>query len=226
MADEQTKNDSTTTEDADIPKGIYHVLLFAFEGEKSADEIVKQLRSSQKEAKYDVLEWAIVRRNAEGKIKVKQPGHGDWGAGIGGGTGAALALIGGPLGIAAATVVGALAGGAIGHFVGRNFDQDELKKAAAALPPNSSGFVALVQDTGAEALLKDMKGVTANVVTLTAGSELSGALLHAAAADIEVEEDASGGDTGAPKSADADASDDSSATTGGPAPSNAPPVEG
>lgn len=200
--------------------GVYHILLFAFDGQKTASEKLKELKSSQKEDKYAVLEHAIVERDEKGKVKVKQPGRGGWGAGIGGGTGAAIALLGGPVGLVGATIVGALSGGAIGHFVGRNFKEDDLRAAAAALPPNSSGYVALVQDTGAEELIKEMQGVNASIITLTAGNELTGALLHAVSADLDVEIDQSDDDTDtAAATANAgDASADSSATTD-PAPS-------
>lgn len=216
------------------PAGVYHILLFAFDGQKAASEKIKALKKDQKEDKYTILEHAIVERDDKGRVKVKQPGRGGWGAGIGGGTGAALALLGGPIGIAGGVIVGAITGGAIGHFVGRNFKEEDLKAAAAALPPNSSGYVALVQDKGAQELISEMQGVNASIITLTAGSELTGALVHAVSADVDVEVEAaddadaeSDADDAAKAAANAgNASADSSATTGGPAPSNAAPVEG
>lgn len=207
-------------------EGVYHILLFAFDGQKTAGEKLKQLKSSQKDEKYSVLEHAIVERDEKGRVKVKQPGRGGWGAGIGGGTGAALALLGGPVGLAGAVIVGAVTGGAIGHFVGRNFKEEDLKAAAAALPPNSSGYVALVQDTGAEELIKEMQGVNASIVTLTAGSELTGALVHAVSADVDVELEAEEDAEANAAANEGNASADSSATTGAPPPSNAAPAEG
>ncbi len=77
-------------------------------------------------------------------------------------------------------------GGVAGHFAGREIPVDDLKQIGAQLPPNSSAFLALVEETDAEAVVNSMKGYKANVVTVTLGDELSGTIAQAKEAEVQV----------------------------------------
>ena len=173
---------------------IYNILVFAFADTQTAGEVVKELKASQKLGGYKVVAEAVVIREADGSIKVHEPGAGGKGATIGALVGGGLGLLGGPAGVLWLAAVGGAIGGVAGHFAGREIPKDDLKKIGAQLQPNSSAFLALVEDTDAEAIVNSMADYKANVVTVTLGRELSGTIAQATEAD---------GQTPAPQTAQA-----------------------
>jgi uncharacterized membrane protein len=88
--------------------------------------------------------------------------------------GGLLGLIGGPAGLLAWAVGGAVVGGVAGKYLGRPFSKGDLKEIGEAMEPNTSAFLLLVEDINSEAVIDNMEGFNANVVTLTVGDELSG----------------------------------------------------
>ena len=165
---------------------IYDILVFAYADTRTADAVVEELKASQKLGGYKVVAEAVVIHEADGSVHIHEPGKGGRGAAIGAVAGGALALLGGPVGVLALAVTGGVIGGVAGHFAGREISADDLKKIGAQLPPNSSAFLALVEDTDAEVVVNSMKGYKANVVTVTLGDELSGTIAQAIAAEIQV----------------------------------------
>jgi uncharacterized membrane protein len=165
---------------------IYDILVFAFTDTRTADAVVEELKASQKLGGYKVVAEAVVIHEADGSVHIHEPGKGGRGATIGAVAGGALALLGGPVGVLALAVTGGVIGGVAGHFAGREISADDLKQIGAQLPPNSSAFLALVENTDAEAVVNNMKGYKANVVTVTLGDELSGTIAQAIAAEIQV----------------------------------------
>jgi len=127
-----------------------------------------------------------VIREADGSVHVHEPGEGGKGATIGAVVGGAIGLLGGPVGVLWLAAAGGALGGVAGHFAGRSIPPDDLKKIGEQLQPNSSAFLALVEDTDAEAVVNSMSGIQANVVTVTLGDELSGTIAQAVEADVTV----------------------------------------
>jgi uncharacterized membrane protein len=115
-----------------------------------------------------------VEQDEKGKIHTHEPGHGTFGAVVGAIGGGLLGLIGGPAGLLAWTVGAAAVGGAAGKYLGRPFSKGDLEEIGAAMSPDTSAFLLLVEDIYGEAVIDSMKGYNANVVTLTVGDELSG----------------------------------------------------
>jgi hypothetical protein len=81
-------------------------------------------------------------------------------------------------------LTGGLLGGAAGHFAGRAIPEEDLKQIAATLPPNSSGFLVLVEDTEAEAVANTLKSYNANIAPLPSAVRCSGVIESAVAADV------------------------------------------
>ena len=104
---------------------------------------------------------------------------------IGAVAGGALGLLGGPAGVLWLAAAGGAIGGVAGHFAGREIPKKDLKQIGAQLQPNSSAFLALVEDTDAEAMVNSMSGYEANVVTVTLGDKLSGTIAQAVEVDVE-----------------------------------------
>jgi uncharacterized membrane protein len=148
--------------------------------------VVNELKASQKPGGYKVVAEAVVIREADGSVTVHEPGKGGKGAAIGAVVGGAIALLGGPAGVLWLAVSGGVIGGVAGHFAGREIPKADLEQIGAQIPPNSSAFLALVEDTDAEAVVNNMKGYTANIVTVTLGDELSGTIAQSTEAEIQV----------------------------------------
>ena len=147
---------------------IYNILVFSFTDTLTADEVVDELKASQKLGGYKVVAEAVVFREADGSVHVHDPGEGGKGATIGAIVGGAIGLLGGPVGVLWLTTAGGVLGGVAGHFAGRSIPADDPKKIGEQLQPNSSAFLALVENTDAGAVVNSMSGVNANVVSTAA----------------------------------------------------------
>ena len=160
---------------------VYNILAFTFVGEDTAKETVKQIKKSGALDGQVILAEAEVSVDAKGKTHIHEPGHGGIGATLGAVGGGLLGIIGGPAGLLAWTVGGAVVGGVAGKYLGRPFSKGDLKEIGEAMPPDSSAFLLLVEDFASESVVNSMKGYNANVVTLTVGDELSGQIAQYAA---------------------------------------------
>lgn len=152
---------------------VYNILAFNFAGEDMADENLKDIKSSGALDGYDIVAQAVVTQNDKGKVHIHEPGKGGKGAAIGGAIGGVLGIFGGPAGVLALGAAGAAVGGWAGHL-DRYIPKDDLEELGAALTPDSSALLLLLEDTYSEGVINDMSGYNANVVTLTVGSDLSG----------------------------------------------------
>ena len=160
--------------DSKETSAVFNILAFNFAGKDTAKETVKAIKQSGALEGQVIVAEAIVEQDEKGKVHVHEPGRGGVGATIGAVGGGLLGLIGGPAGLLAWTVGGAVVGGVAGKYLGRPFSKGDLKEVGDAMSPDSSAFLLLVEDVYSEAVVDSMKGYNANVVTLTAGDELSG----------------------------------------------------
>jgi uncharacterized membrane protein len=158
----------------DTSSAVYNILAFRFDGQKGAEEALKQVKSLDALAGYKIAAQATVEQDAKGKVHIHEPGRGGLGGGVGAGAGALLGLIGGPAGVLAWAVAGGVLGGVAGHYMGRPIAKGDLQEIGEALTPDTSFLLMLLEDTDSEDVIKSMKGYSANVVTLTVGDELSG----------------------------------------------------
>jgi len=153
---------------------VYNILAFTFDGQDTAYQTVNDIKSSGLLDDYAIVAQAVVEQDAEGKVHIHEPGRGGVGAAIGAVGGGLLGLIGGPVGLLAWMVGGAVIGGVAGHYLGRPISKGDLTEIGEALSPDSSAFLLLLEDTYSEDVVDSLKGYNANVVTLTVGDELSG----------------------------------------------------
>jgi uncharacterized membrane protein len=93
---------------------------------------------------------ALVLKDAEGEVQVKENGDhlGHKGAKLGGGAGLVLGLFAPPL--LAATAVGAAAGALAGKFARHRMQAGIGEKMDDALPPGSAGIIAIYDHDGAD----------------------------------------------------------------------------
>jgi len=158
----------------DTGSAVYNVVAFCFDGQKTAKQTFKEARKAGLLDGYAIVVQAIVEKNKKGKVTVNEAGKGGLGATVGAVGGGLLSLIGGPAGLLAWTVGGAVVGGFAGKHLGQPIAKGELKELGKALTPDSSAVLLLLEDVYTEAAVDGMSGYTANVVTLTLGNELSG----------------------------------------------------
>jgi uncharacterized membrane protein len=153
---------------------VYNIVAFNFDGKDTAKETIEEAKDAGALDGYDIVVEAIVEQDEKGKVHMHEPGHGVWGTTLGAVGGGLLGLIGGPAGLLAWTVGGAVVGGAAGKYLGRPISKGDLKEIGEAMSPDSSAFLLLLEDKDTEEVVKSMSGYNANVVTLTVGDELSG----------------------------------------------------
>jgi uncharacterized membrane protein len=153
---------------------VYNILAFTFDGQDTAGQIVREIKSSGALEGYYIVAQCVVEQDAKGKVHIHEPGHGGVGATLGAVACGLLGLIGGPVGVLAMAVGGGVLGGVAGHYLGRPISKGDLEEIGEALSPDSSAFLLLLEDTYSEGVINDLSGYNANVVTLTVGDELSG----------------------------------------------------
>jgi uncharacterized membrane protein len=162
------------SDDKKESSSVYNILAFTFDGQDTAGQLVKEIKSSGALEGNYIIAQAVVEKDAKGKVHVHEPGHGGLGAVVGGTAGGLLALIGGPVGVLAWVVGGAVLGGVAGKYLGRPIKKGDLEEIGEAFEPDSSGFLFLLEDIYSEQVVNNLSGYNANVVTLTVGDELSG----------------------------------------------------
>lgn len=163
---------------------VYRLVVIQFEGQDRAGQVVDLVKKQEKKADYDVKAWAVVRVDDKGKAHVEQSGHGGWGAAIGGGTGLLLGLIGGPAGLLIWALGGALVGGLAGKYLGHQFDEDQLKAAAATMLPNTSGLIMVIEDTLVEKVAEQYGAEGGQIVVVDMADQLSGEFAEVTAVDL------------------------------------------
>jgi uncharacterized membrane protein len=88
-------------------------------------------------------------------------------------TGGLLGLLLGPLGVVLLAAAGGAMGGLIGRYAGAAVPEDDLRRLANALPPDSSGLALLAERSETERLVAGLERYHANVITVAVGDDLS-----------------------------------------------------
>jgi len=158
----------------DNGSAVYNILAFTFVGQDTANQTVKEIKSSGLLDDYAIVAQAVVEQDAKGKVHIHEPGRGGVGATVGAVAGGLLGLIGGPAGLLAWAVAGGVVGGVAGKYLGRPIKKGDLQEIGEAMSPDSSAFLLLLEDIYSEDVVDSLKGYKADVVTLTVGDELSG----------------------------------------------------
>lgn len=138
-----------------------HTLLYAtYDGEKTADEVFKTMKSSQKATGEHIESYAIVSKDANGKTRVHDQRKKD--AAIGAVLGAAIGAVGGPAGAAA----GAAAGGGAGYLTGDTvgIPRETVDSMKAALTPGTSAFIVVLDDRWVQDVEKGLRQANARQV--------------------------------------------------------------
>jgi len=114
----------------------------AFPTEDGASQALKDLRKIDKDL-IGVKEAAVLVRNTEGKLDIKESHHVGKGAVIGGLAGAVVGIVTGPIGWV--TVGGAAVGALAARLRDSGFPDARLKEMGEALTPGTSALIAIIE---------------------------------------------------------------------------------
>jgi uncharacterized membrane protein len=127
--------------------GPVELIVAAFNDDKKAAEVLKQLRSLEKENVILLVNAAIMTKDEKGKVSIKETD--DVGAGkgalFGAIAGGLVGLLGGPAGVIIGAAAGAATGGVAASKIDMGFPDDTLKELRDTLKPDSSAILALIQ---------------------------------------------------------------------------------
>lgn len=154
---------------ADVPM---QVIVAAFKDIDGASNALKTLQDARREKFIIIEDAAVITKDANGKVKIKDTA--DMGAGkgatIGAITGGVIGLLAGPVGWVA------LGGGVIGGLAAKlhdsGFPDDQLKQLSAGLTPNSSALVAVIDHVWVAEVERELASQQADLVTQTLSNDI------------------------------------------------------
>jgi uncharacterized membrane protein len=131
-------------------------LVMAFTDENMGDQALAELKEAKSKKQFDFEDAAVIRQDAQGKVKYYETGdmHAGKGAGIGALVGGVLGILGGPGG----AVVGAGVGAAIGGAAASG-DRDTGTKTLIpwrALKPGTSALAVITSHDALKAVQKEV----------------------------------------------------------------------
>ena len=126
-------------------------IIIIIPNELAAYEVVKALGALDDEGSIELYSAAVVNKDADGIVDVKDTRHrhGPWGTALGLSTGALIGLIAGPVGAAVGAAVGGAAG-LSGDLAYSGFQSDFVNDASSRLTPGSFAVFASIWEDWTE----------------------------------------------------------------------------
>jgi uncharacterized membrane protein len=158
------------------------LLIAAFDEEDAADSAAKRLKSARKDGQVDFDNMAVVRRDDNGRLHVKETGDPKPGKGAfaGGLTGAVLGALAGPAGIVAGGIVGAFAGAGMAA-PDTGIPDERLTEIGRALVPGTSAVIALSDEENLDSLRRHLEPGSAELFAVQVEAGIGEQLLAAEA---------------------------------------------
>ena len=149
------------------------VMVAAFQDEKAADAVLKDLKAAKREKLIGIQNAAVLRKDEKGKMHIKETGDfsGGQGAAMGAATGAAIGIIAGPL-LVVPAAVGAIVGGLAAKARDTGFKNERLEKIGEGMTPGSSAIIAVVEHKWVEQVRQELEEMQADVVTEALASDI------------------------------------------------------
>jgi uncharacterized membrane protein len=164
--------------DSDVP---VEVIVATFTRENGAKEALDQLKEVKKDGLIDIQNAAVLRKDEEGKIHIKETADmsGRRGAGVGGVIGGVVGLIF-PPSILATAAVGAAVGGLSAKLRDSGFQDERLRRVADGLQPNTSALIAVIEHTWVLKVEEQLREYGADVITEALRADVAAQLEEAA----------------------------------------------
>jgi len=157
---------------SDVPM---QIIVAAFQDEDEADQALKTLKEAKKEKLISIDNAAVIRKDEEGKLHIKETADmgGGKGAGIGTLVGGAIGLIGGPVGVVAGGALGAVVGGLTAKLYDGGFKDDRLRQIGTSLQPGTSAIVAVIEHRWVAELERELAEEGADVTTAALAADIA-----------------------------------------------------
>jgi uncharacterized membrane protein len=164
------------------------MIIAAYCDESAADAALDALEQAKRGGVLAFDDAAVVRRDSDGKVSVKETGdlRTGKGAGVGALIGGVVGVLGGPLGVALGAGAGAAIGGVVAHS-DSGFDNQSLARIGGALPASTSalavttsqGFVEAVREAATDEETQTFAQTIADEISndLSAGQDVLMTLL-------------------------------------------------
>jgi uncharacterized membrane protein len=151
------------------------IIVAAFQDENEADQALKTLKEAKKEKLISIDNAAVIRKDEEGKLHIKETADmgGGKGAGIGTLVGGAIGLIGGPVGVVAGGALGAVVGGLTAKLYDGGFEDDRLRQIGTSLQPGTSAIVAVIEHRWVAELERELAEEGADVTTAVLAADIA-----------------------------------------------------
>ena len=150
------------------------VVIAAFQEEKAADQMLKQLKSARWAGLIGIQNAAVIRRDQKNKLHIKELK--DWGGGkgavFGGALGAVVGVLVGP-GALVVGAAGALIGGLAAKLRDSGFSDARLKTVGESLKPGTSAIVAVIEHKWVDELEKELEEAEADVTTMAIAADVA-----------------------------------------------------
>jgi len=157
---------------SDVPM---QIIIAAFQDEDEADQALKTLKEAKKEKLISIDNAAVIRKDDEGKLHIKETADmgGGKGAGIGTLVGGAIGLIGGPVGVVAGGALGAVVGGLTAKLYDGGFKDDRLRQIGTSLQPGTSAIIAVIEHRWVAELERELAEEGADVTTAALAADIA-----------------------------------------------------
>jgi uncharacterized membrane protein len=146
----------------DVP---VELIVAAFTDERGAARALEQLKLAKKEKLIGIRDAAVITRDVNNTLHIKETGDmsGRKGAGVGGIVGGAIGLLFPPA-ILGTAAVGAAIGGLGARLHDAGFRDDELRDIGSSLKPGTSAIVAVIEHTWVDEVERDLAAQGAKIV--------------------------------------------------------------
>lgn len=156
----------------DVP---LQIIVAAFQEEDAADGALRALKEAKKEKLISIDNAAVIRKDEDGKLHIKETADmgGGKGAGVGVLVGGAIGLLAGPLGVVAGSALGAAVGGITAKLYDGGFKDERLEQIGASLQPGTSAIVAVIEHRWVNDLERELAEEGANVTTAALAADIA-----------------------------------------------------
>ena len=151
------------------------IIIAAFQEEDAADQALKALKEAQREKLISIDNAAVIRKDDDGKLHIKETADmgGGKGAGVGALVGGAIGLLAGPLGVAAGSALGAAVGGITAKLYDGGFKDDRLRQIGTSLEPGTSAIIAVIEHRWVAELERELAEEGADVTTAALAADIA-----------------------------------------------------
>lgn len=152
-----------------------NLIVLTFESAEEAEKVHEALKEGKKNGILDIDDAAVIEKDADGKVHVKnQISHGTWTAtGVGGLLGLLVGMIFFPIG---GLVLGLAGGALVGRLMHLGIDGKFVKDVEAELKPGTSALFILTSKENPTAELAILRNYKGKVLQTTLDSEMEESL--------------------------------------------------